>query len=206
MSDFEVGRVMDTVREKRAARAIALRDKGLKLCEIAERMNVAVSTVDAWIKDPDGSQLRMRKDSYRGRCEECGEPTDGSRGPGQAPRVCARCLKWTDEQIVEAIRRWADEHGGVPPTTSDWHLAPTDKSFPCSTIVIRRMGWNNALLMAGFELRRDCRPETQAEIEHRIANGETRREVAERFGVSPNAIRQRLAYRGLNVRQLRRAA
>lgn len=67
---------------------MALRSEGLLMRQIAERMGVAVSTVDSWLNDPDGSRLRARKDSYRGTCEVCGARTDGSAGR-RAPTRCA---------------------------------------------------------------------------------------------------------------------
>lgn len=43
------------------------------------------------INDPDGSKLRARKDSYRGKCQRCDGPTDGSNGAAKAPALCQGC-------------------------------------------------------------------------------------------------------------------
>jgi DNA-binding CsgD family transcriptional regulator len=76
---------------ERTAEALRLREEGLLIREIAERMGVAVSTAGQYLADPDGAKLRARKDSYRGECEDCGRLTDGSNG-FQAPRWCRDCV------------------------------------------------------------------------------------------------------------------
>lgn len=78
-------------RTERVAEAQRLRSDGLRLREIGERMGAATQTVHAWLSDPDGSRLKARKDSYRGSCEDCGAPTDGSNGASNAPRYCRTC-------------------------------------------------------------------------------------------------------------------
>ena len=193
-------------RAQNVARARELRAQGLLLREVAERMGVAVQTVSAWINDPDGSRLRARKDSYRGECAECGGPTCGGDGPTNTPMLCAACIQWTDGQIIDAIRAWAEVHGGIPPKELDWQWAPADRSHPSGGAVVRRMGWNEAILRAGFSVRCDRRPETQAEIERQIRAGVSVREIAGEFGVSPDAIYGRLRYRGLSVHDVRVAA
>lgn len=104
-----------TERERHVAEAARLRAEGLLVREIAERMGVARSTADAWLNDPDGSKLRARKDTYRGRCEDCGAPTDGSDGFA-APRWCRdHCgvhLAAADrrvEKVLEMVRLRREE-------------------------------------------------------------------------------------------------
>ena len=139
--------------------AVRLRKGGMKIREIAERMGVAVSTVHAWLSDPDGSRLKARKDSYRGTCVVCGGQTDGGRGAALAPELCMSCREWGEDAIIAAIQTWAAGHGGIPPTTTEWRRADTD--HPCASVVIKRLGWNNALLRAGFGLKCDRRRETR---------------------------------------------
>lgn len=67
------------------------RAEGWLFREIADYMDVALQTVNDWLNDPDGSKLRARKDSYRGTCQDCGAPTDGSNGPDSAPTRCNHC-------------------------------------------------------------------------------------------------------------------
>lgn len=194
-----------TIREERAAKAAAMRARGMTGSQIAEAMGVRPKTVYSWLDDPDGSKLAARKDSYRGTCEECGGPTDGSYGPGKAPRVCLTCITWTEEAVIEAMRRWADANGGLPPRMVDWR--PSGPGHPVATArVIKRIGWNELLLRAGFELRCDRRPETQTEMERLLREGWSVREVAERFGCVPENVYFRLHTRGLRVSDLRRAA
>jgi IS30 family transposase len=81
-------------RAEKVAKAQELRRSGLKLREIGEQMGAAVSTVDGWLNDSDGSRLRARKASYRGTCEDCGGPTSGtSSGVAREPRWCKTCAQ-----------------------------------------------------------------------------------------------------------------
>jgi transcriptional regulator with XRE-family HTH domain len=95
-------------RAEKAVLAGEFRAQGLLLREIAERMGVAIQTVDAWLNDPDGSRLRARKATYRGSCERCGVPTDGSNGPNRPSRYCFEC--WTGVISPEINRQKAKPH------------------------------------------------------------------------------------------------
>jgi hypothetical protein len=202
-----VGQVDLTAREerhqpkaKRVAEARRLRSDGLLLREIGVRMGVARTTVHGWLDDPDGSKLRARKDSYRGVCVVCGGQTDGSNGREAAPELCMSCRTWTEDAIVEAIRLWASERGGLPPTEMDWRRADTD--HPSATTVCGRFGWNRMLLAAGFGLRCDRRPETQAWIMEQLRSGVDVDSVADAVGVTPQAILRRLHVRGLRLKDV----
>lgn len=161
-------------RAERVAEAQRLRDEHLLMREIAERMGLALSTIDAYLNDPDGSKQKARKDGYRGTCKECGKPTDGSRGKGKAPEYCLVCVmrrrkKWSRERIVAMIREWADIYG-EPPHADDWnphsvkarntpHAPEIERRFrdgewPHLTTVTRYFGsWNEAIEAAGFKGR-----------------------------------------------------
>lgn len=81
-----------SARAQQIARARSLRDEGRVLREIAEEMDVAISTVHDWLSDPHGSKLKARKQRYAGECVNCGAPTSGYAGHGpNAPKRCARC-------------------------------------------------------------------------------------------------------------------
>lgn len=112
----------------RVAEAQRLRDAGWLYRQIAESSGVSVSTVHAWVTDPDGLELRARKDSYRGRCVDCGALTDGSNGRGNPAKRCAECSAryqhehavWTRERLITEAHRWRDLTGSWPVTTY-WH-------------------------------------------------------------------------------------
>lgn len=92
-------------RKQKVERATRLRAEGLTLREIGEEMGYAISTVNAWLNDPDRSKEIRRKQSYGGVCEVCGDPTDGSNGSANAPKLCRRHyesrLAERNESLVE---------------------------------------------------------------------------------------------------------
>ncbi len=185
------------------ARARDLRARGLLLREVAAEVGASLKTVSQWCTDPDGAKLRARKDSYAGECDVCGGPTCGGYGPGRAPTACLDCLTWTPEAILEAIRDWADEHGGVPPRMVD--ARHSGGRLPTEGSVIRRFGtWNAGLLAAGCDLHTDRRPETQRAIEAAVLAGESTSEIAARFGVTREAIHRRFVDRGTTLGEFRR--
>lgn len=122
-------------RADRVREAQQLRAQGLLLREIAARMGASRSSVSAYLTDPDLSKQRERRKHYQGVCA-CGSPTDGSSGPGKAPKRCQRCERsyqrtdeyraartvWTRERIIAAIHWWADTYG-EPPASNDWNPA-----------------------------------------------------------------------------------
>jgi hypothetical protein len=133
----------------------------------------------------------------------CGRKMDGSNGyrdrrPG---RVCKECRTWSEKAIIDAIRRWAEEHGGIPPTYKEWQRAGVD--HPSASHVNRRIGWNEALLRAGFGLHHDRRPETQERIEEQLRTGVSTQALADALGCTPQNIHQRVRYRGMRVSELR---
>lgn len=191
-------------RAQKAAKANELRAQGLTYVQIAERMGVKFGTVSNWLYDPDGSKQQARKDRYAGICIGCGGVTDGSYGPAHASDLCQQCRNWSEEQIIAAIQAWAAEHGGIPPTCTEWRHADTD--HPNATTVGKRIGWNEALLRAGFALKCDRRPETQQWLERELGRGTPVEEVADKLGVTPQAVRWRLAVRGLRLADVRAGA
>lgn len=196
-------------RAEKVARAQALRADGLLLREIAARMGVAITTVHAWLADPDRSLEIARKLSYGGECDTCGGPTDGSNGAAKAPTRCRDCRTWTPDAIIAALQGWGDDHGGIPPRAVDTHLGQAGHGrLPWDDIVKRYFGsWNAGLLAAGYEgLHQDKRPETTQGMADAIRAGLRTEEVGEMFGVSAAAVHVRLRYHGMKVSELRRAA
>jgi hypothetical protein len=202
-----------TVRTpERVAEAQRLRAEGLTWREVGARLGVSLKTAHEWATDPDGAIRDARKASYQGVCEECGGPTNGGDGPGSAPPLCRACLVvWSPEAVIAAIRDWADEHGGVPPTQICWnvaHSAATEAQkreyatgrWPCHDTVRRTFGsWNGGLIAAGFRphrLRyRD--PRVLDEWLAAVAAGESVASIAERYDVTPAAIYMRFRTWGM---------
>lgn len=185
-------------RAEKVARAQALRAQGLLLREIAAEMGAALSTVHAWLWDPDLSKLRARRDSYGGTCVDCGGPTDGSNGPGKAPTRCMDCRTWTRDAVLLAFREWADDNGGIPPTCTD--IRRSGGRLPHQASVKRLFGsWNSALLAAGFDLVCDRRPETTEAMIAAVRAGEPIADIAERFGCTDRNISLRLLSAGTSV-------
>jgi|SRR5580704_4061794 transposase len=177
-----------------------LRREGKRYRVISEQLGVPLATIADWCNDPDGKRKTARVASYRGICEECGAPTDGSAGAANAPRICRACLEWPDEAVSAAMQDWASAHGGIPPTCMDWRRSAAD--HPHSGVCARCRGrstWNELLLRAGFELRLDRRPETQIEMEALLREGRSTREVADHFGWTRGAIHERLRTRGMRI-------
>lgn len=140
-------------RRAQADRIERLEAQGVTRREIAERLGLAVSTVGKYRRDPDGARERARREHYRGACQGCGRPTGGSQGPGRAPGWCPACApprrrRWTDEQMLEAIRAWAGLMGR-PPRVYDWspaHAPP--RHAGAARYLAERGRWPNASSVA----------------------------------------------------------
>lgn len=158
-------------RAERAAEVAALAAaEGLSGIQIAKRLGIGQSYAYELLTDPEGLKVRARKRSYRGRCRECGNPTDGSNGPSQTPERCDPCCQrerhWQAvKRIVGSIQRFAERYGR-PPTAPDFnpHQARElghpwradrfyrDGDYPYSSNVLDVFGtWNAAIVAAGFE-------------------------------------------------------
>jgi Homing endonuclease associated repeat len=162
--------VLPPSRTAREALARELRARGMRLREIAAEFGVAISTVDSWLNDPGGERLRARKESYRGRCEQCGAPTDGSGGRASAPRLCVACFRAQPHSLERAQRL----RGGAPQRYSDRQLLEELRradtlalrtatvyssqagayQLPSLATLINRFGtWNEARRRAGLPTR-----------------------------------------------------
>ena len=116
-------------RRDNVAIAFKLRQENpdLSLRQIAELLGVAYGTAKDYFFDPDGSKAAARKDSYRGTCQSCGQPTSGGEGPNSAKALCQRCKgvkirKWSPERVLEVLRAF-EQRFGFPATSYD--LNPT---------------------------------------------------------------------------------
>ena len=168
---------MTAATQEKARVAVELRRAGFTAAEIAGVLGVSRSRASELYCDPDRSRARARRNSYRGTCEVCGKPTDGSAGRDKAPKRCAAHRKeretlWTEAILIERIQEWASLYG-QPPRMSDWnpHKARAegddwraerflgDDRWPWFTSVVRRFGsWNAGIRAAGFEPRRALNP------------------------------------------------
>jgi hypothetical protein len=77
------------------------RERGYTGTQIARRHGVGHTFVYSVLNDPTGAGERERRLRYRGTCEDCGAPTDGSNGKARAPTRCHRCTM----VLVNALRR-----------------------------------------------------------------------------------------------------
>lgn len=142
-----------------------MRAEGLLHREVAELLGISRSHAAALSHDPDGAKDRARKDSYRGTCSRCGNPTDGSKGRAAAPDRCAKCAAiegheaqyWTAERVINAIQRFAALHGR-PPRSRDWLRADRANGYPVmSSVYVNSASpnapfpsWADAIEAAGF--------------------------------------------------------
>jgi hypothetical protein len=85
--------------------------------------------------------------------------------------------------------------------TSEWRHARS--GHPAADVVGKRMGWNRALIQAGFGLHLDRRSETWDAMLAAVRAGERTDVIADRFGVTPGAITMRFRRRGMSLRQER---
>lgn len=157
-------------RAERAREIARLRDaEELPFREIARRLGLAVSTVQIYYADPDGARQRRRREAYRGTCRSCGRRTSGAQGRRKAPAYCADCSRrrrrrWTEQEIVAAVRDWY-ALAGTPPTVADWSPAHAPAGhggamryraqpgrWPSAALVARRFGsFPAAVRRAGLE-------------------------------------------------------
>lgn len=123
-------------RHSRAERAVEIErldGEGRTTAEIADELGLARSTVNIYRRDPSGEVRRRRQEQYGSICRGCAEPTSGA-GPERAARWCQACAprrrrRWSDEQMLEAIRDWVQLTGG-PPAVADWSPAHAARGNP----------------------------------------------------------------------------
>lgn len=143
--------------------------EGLSVAACARELGISVSHAYSCLNDPDGEKTRALKESYRGTCEVCGAKTDGSSGPGKAPKRCVkhapRHKKWTREAIVEAIQEFEHIEGRIP-YMAEWMSPETRPDWcPHPSQVYRAFGpggWNKAIVAAGFVPRPPGMPDWMA--------------------------------------------
>lgn len=140
--------------------------QGFTIRQIADRINTQYGTAKRYV-DPAYDELQRqrgiaRKKRYGGTCEICGAPTSYSGKKSQASKRCQKHANagrkfWTQENVIKAIQRWAQEYGR-PPTSVDWNAALSKNErgpeYPASTTVQGEHGafktWADAIEAAGF--------------------------------------------------------
>jgi len=83
-------------------------------------------------------------------------------------RLHRRKRRWSRDEIIEAVQRWADEHDGRPPSYQEWDPAMAKRRgrpdmadefyggvWPPASVACRRTGgsWNELVAAAGFDPR-----------------------------------------------------
>jgi hypothetical protein len=153
---------MSLIAERRDE-AVALRDRGLRYREIAERMGISISYAQQLVTDPTGEQTRRRK--MQRNCVDCGKLIRSDAPSRNAQLRCLDCqrrwqqenAKWTKKAIIEAIHRWTELYGKQP-RASQWNSAVglnehyRDGDWPAWNTVAAMFGsWNKGIEAAGFE-------------------------------------------------------
>lgn len=123
------------------------RDRADVIREIAAHFDVKPKTVYGWLADPDGSRARERKLTYRGVCPNCGAATSPPP-PGEAGKPCRSCAhpsRWTEKQIIAALRDAQRELGRVP-TSTDFNRTHTARRGPEALARYERIGLDQAVV------------------------------------------------------------
>lgn len=186
--------------------AVALIRQGFTGVQAAEVLGIASATFYQRLTDPTDEKNRARKARSNGICVDCGGATNNGGGV-LPPKRCRTCsikhqTKWTRENIIAAIRVWAEEHGS-PPTSVQWNTGITprngDYSYPGTPTIQNMFGsWAEGIRAAGFKPARQTPtghgPGTAdlAETLRLFEAGWTRQRLAERYGITPQAVTHRL--------------
>lgn len=201
-----------------------LRRKGWGYRTIGRELGVSATTVRRWL-NPDYDQRmkqnnRARKLKYAGKCVDCGARTSYGENKDNPCLRCVPCHRkyyrqqclenreWTRERIIQAIQRWASEHDGKPPTTTDW-LKP-QPNYPVFTKVYqddknRSLNpfryWADAIEAAGFPRPVRGRRPTDTVWSHDEARqlrqqGLTDKEISRRLGIATQTLTRHIGKRG----------
>ncbi len=152
---------------EKVKRARELHARGYTTRQIADRIDTTFTTARRYF-DPEydkkmSANERERKKRYRGTCEVCGRSTSHSGKNGLPSQRCRSCAAkerkiWTQERVIAAIQKWAEEHGR-PPSSVDWNNSlakvPRGPEYPSATAVCGKdhgvfPKWADAIEAAGF--------------------------------------------------------
>lgn len=171
-------------RTKQIEKAKRLRSSGKTYREIAEQLEISITTAYVWVNGP----------RHQSECEICGAPTSAE--------ICRACFCWTPEQQLQAIDDWAKERG-VAPRVRDFREMP---GWPSPSTLARSFGsFNNALQKAGFIPRAGGSPRLPSfeTIALEIKRGRKVSEIAKRYAVTTNGVYNCLYRNGTNMQALR---
>lgn len=143
--------------------AQTLCEQGFSNRKIAQALNISPTSVRRWL-DPDYAErdriaARKYKQQRTGICKECGGVTRYNGHKNPVSDICAACLHnvqhdarhWTQERIIEAIRRFVSETGRIP-VSSEW-LRNCPDGCPSIAVVQREFGtWAAGVRAAGFDI------------------------------------------------------
>jgi len=190
-----------------------LRARGWSHGQIAKEIGCGERTVQRWLnpnlarKDTEAAYHARKQNGSR--CIDCGTPT--SYPPTIKGRRCNRCsvqhrVPWNKQTIIQAIQRWAQQHGH-PPRSREWQ--PATPGYPSATTMIRLFGsFSNAIEAAGY---RPYRGASKVPLDERLARelrnqGLTEQQVSDKLKVSTTTLRRRLGLREKPVKRYRTRA
>lgn len=162
-------------RADRAAQVATLATQGLNGIQIAEKLGISRAYAYELLSDPEGIEVRKRKDSYRAPCPQCGTLMDGSNGRSGQPSLCSACShedekanlvkrfarahnnpkKFRDSELIFALRMAAAGHDSISLDGYRKLRAAVGAIAPSEQTILKRFGsWNQALTAAGLQTNR----------------------------------------------------
>lgn len=187
---------------------------GLVFREIGVEMGISTSRAQELLRDPLLENAARRKARGLRPCADCGRPCNTDGRVTEVSERCARCArekasaeaKWLPENIIAAMRLWADTHGG-PPKAQDWHAGGgythpdyLAGDWPCVNTVKARFGtFNRGIRAAGMKPFREIggqprKPLSAKQLADTAALVEEYglEQAAERLGLSKPGVERRL--------------
>jgi hypothetical protein len=100
----------------------------------------------AYPEGPDERTVARRFGSWGAALE--------AAGLQRRPRARSDAM-WTPDSVIESIQRWAEQHGGEPPTANAWRQGQGDVADHPSYRTVRDLfgTWNEGIKAAGFTPR-----------------------------------------------------
>jgi hypothetical protein len=124
-------RYKDKLRKSKDQILEAWRSGGA-VTEIARTVDLPATAVSSLIKDT------------------ASEADHAERAASQAKKSAASNRQYSDQDILEAIRRVANEVGGTP-STNQYRELSSKLNLPSQATILKRMSWREALQRAGLE-------------------------------------------------------